>query len=267
VHDGTRGRKGVRMTRTPFGLVLLAGLVAAAGSAQAMTLTGDTNIVELLQQSNDIVVGQVASVTDGLDAHGVPYTEVTLDVTESIRGAISGSYKFRQFGLLAPRLTADGKRKMMPAPEGFPRYSAGDELVLMLRPSAKLTGFRMPAGVTGGKFRLTPGRAENEHGNAGLFRNVRLQKEAASTKDARMMAVDGPANPETFLSFLRRAVSEHWVETGKLARADGRRDPGITLPTEPVGVSASPRSKAPAATPQAPTQDPNANNAIPGGKR
>jgi len=90
-----------------WGFVVLAALVAAVGSAHAMTLTGDANIVELLQQSSDIVVGKVSNVTDGIDSRGVPYTEVTLQVSESIRGGISGTYTFRQFGLLAPRLTAE----------------------------------------------------------------------------------------------------------------------------------------------------------------
>jgi len=175
-----------------WGFVVLAALVAAVGSAHAMTLTGDANIVELLQQSSDIVVGKVSNVTDGIDSRGVPYTEVTLQVSESIRGGISGTYTFRQFGLVAPRLTADGTRKMMPAPEGFPRYTAGAELVLMLRPSARLTGFRMPAGVTGGKFEIGPGRVENERGNAGLFRNVRLEQGLGTAKDTRMIVDGGP---------------------------------------------------------------------------
>ena len=105
------------MTRGSIGLTVLAVLGVAIGSVHAMTLTaGDTNIVELMQQSSDIVVGRVESVTDGIDDRGIPYTEVTLRISESIRGGLSGDYKFRQFGLLTPRRTADGKRKMMPAP-------------------------------------------------------------------------------------------------------------------------------------------------------
>jgi len=202
---------------------ILAALAAAVGSAHAMTLSGDANIVELLQQSNDIVVGKVTNVTDGIDPQGVPYTEVTLQVSESIRGGIAGTYTFRQFGLLAPRLTADGTKKMMPAPEGLPRYTAGTELVLMLRPSARLTGFRMPAGVTAGKFQIGPGRVENEHGNVGLFRNVRLEQGVGNAKETRMIVDGGAVNPDTFLSFLRRAVQGRWVETGKLSLSD-RRD-------------------------------------------
>ena len=245
-----------------WGFVVLAALVAAVGSAHAMTLTGDANIVELLQQSNDIVVGQVSNVTDGLDQRGVPYTEVTLQVSESIRGGISGTYTFRQFGLLAPRLTADGTKKIMPAPEGFPRYTAGEQLVLMLCPSARLTGFRMPAGVTGGKFEIGPGRVENERGNVGLFSNVRLEQGLGTAKDMRMLVDGGPANPDTFLSFLRRAVQDRWVETGKLA-LPGRL--GVPSPPPPPSepnapVPANPDTPSPQVVPLPPTE----NTATPG---
>jgi hypothetical protein len=245
-----------------WGFVVLAALVAAVGSARAMTLTGDANIVELLQQSNDIVVGQVSNVTDGLDQRGVPYTEVTLQVSESIRGGISGTYTFRQFGLLAPRLTADGTKKIMPAPEGFPRYTAGEQLVLMLCPSARLTGFRMPAGVTGGKFEIGPGRVENERGNVGLFSDVRLEQGLGTAKDTRMLVDGGPANPDTFLSFLRRAVQDRWVETGKLS-LPGRL--GVPSPPPPPSephapAPANPGTPSPQIVPLPPTE----NTATPG---
>ena len=203
------------MTRKAVGLAAV--IFAAIGGARAMTLSGsDTNIVELLRQSKDIVVGTVENVTDGLDEKGIPYTEVTLTIGEPIRGELSGAYKFRQFGLLKPRPVGDGSRTMMPSPPGFPKYERGEHLVLFLRPSAKWTGFRMPAGVTSGKFVLGPGRVENGMGNAGLFYNVKLQKGLASATDKRMMAAGGAANPESFLSFVRRAVHEHWVETGRM---------------------------------------------------
>lgn len=202
-------------------VILAAALVAATGSARAMSLSSrDTNIVDLLQQSKDIVVGHVTKVTDGLDERGIPYTEVTLHVSESIRGTISDEYTFRQFGLLKPRPMADGKRTMMPAPPGFPHYEAGEQVVLMLRPQAQWTGFRMPAGVTKGKFKVGPGRVANDDENRGLFQNVHLDKGLASAGEKRMMTAGGAANPETFLAFLRKAVREHWVETGRMSRAE-----------------------------------------------
>jgi hypothetical protein len=255
------------MTRKWVGFVAMALLVAAIGGAHAMTLSSDANIVELLGQSNDIVVGKVAAVTDGIDDRGIPYTEVTLDVSEAIRGGISGSYTFRQFGLLAPRLSVDGRKKMMPAPPGFPRYSTGEEIALMLRPSAAWTGFRMPAGVSRGKFNLSPGRAENDANNAGLFHNVRLDKNHATEKDKRMMLDEGPANPDTFLSFLRRAVRERWVETGTLSYADGRVGSRVPPRSEPNDGGGQ-RSNSTPKSANAPQQlDPSHNVAIPGSSR
>jgi hypothetical protein len=243
------------MAKRSIGLAVLAVLVAAVGSASAMSLSSDSaNIVELMQQSNDIVVGRVDFVTDGIDANGVPYTEVTLEISEAIRGSRVGSYKFRQFGLLKPRLTQDGKRKMMPGPAGFPRYAAGEEVVLFLRPSAAWTGFRMPAGVTQGKFTVAAGRVENEMGNAGLFRNVDLDRALVTERDKRLLTTaSGPMNPDAFLSFVRRAVRERWVEDERLTRTDkhGARllVPLFTPSSQPV------------------LQDPNACIALPRSRR
>jgi hypothetical protein len=249
-----------------FGLALVV-LAVAIGGVQAMTLTvGNTNMMELLGQSNDIVVGRVLSVTDGIDERGIEYTEVTLNVSEAIRGGLSGTYTFRQFGLLAPRLTAGGSRKLMPAPVGFPKYTAGEELVLFMHPSAAWTGFRMPAGVTLGKFVLGPGRVENDAHNAGLFDDVRLEKGLATAEEKRMMAVGGAANPDTFLSFVRRAVHERWVETGRMSHADGRRGPQ-TMPRSEADSSRGQAHEPPASNPLTAPLDPTTNSALPGSPR
>ena len=182
------------MVRGSIGLIVLAVLGTSIGGARAMTLSGgDANIVELLQQSNDIVVGRVDSVTDGIDDRGIPYTEVTLEVSEAIRGSHLGDYKFRQFGLLAPRLTRGRQAEDDAGAAGFPKYSPGEDVALFLRPRAAWTGFRMPAGVTQGKFTIAAGRVENAMGNAGLFSNVRLDQ--SLTDRARQAAVDDRQRP------------------------------------------------------------------------
>jgi hypothetical protein len=214
-----------------------------------MSLTTDAgNIVELLAQSNDIVVGRVEAVTDGIGDRGIPFTEVTINISESIRGNRSGLYKFRQFGLLAPRLTADGRRKMMPSPAGFPKYTPGEDVALFLRPSAAWTGFRMPAGVTGGKFTIAAGRAENGMGNAGLFQNVQVDRGAVIERDKRLLATaSGPINPDAFLSFVRRAVRERWTETERMSRTDRHDGPRIPPPSE-VGEAQTQTPAEPPAT-------------------
>jgi hypothetical protein len=122
---------------------------------------------------------------------------------------------------------------MMPAPEGFPRYTPGEEIVLFLRPAAAWTGFRMPAGVSQGKFLIKAGRVANEMGNSGLYRNVRLENGIANAREKRMMDAGGAANPDTFLTFVRRAVRERWVETGRLSRLGAHGVPRTPPPSEP----------------------------------
>lgn len=176
------------------------------------------NVVDLLRQSDAIAVGTVAKVADGIDDQGIPYTEITLEVSESIRGALPATYTFRQFGLMKARPSPDGKRLMMPAPDGFPRYVSGEHVLLFLYPQAKQTGLRTTAGLTQGKFTLGRGFAANATDNVGLFRNVRLDPGLVKESDKRLLATEsGAINPDSFLSFLRRAVQGRWVETGRLA--------------------------------------------------
>ncbi len=215
------------MTRRSWlGALAVALLALGAADARAMTL-GDTNLVGLLREAEAIVVGQVQGVTDGVDAAGIPYTEITLDVADSIRGGLSGTYTFRQFGLLEPRLTADGTKKMMPAPSGFPRYAEGEDVVLFLYKQAEWTGLRTTVGLAHGKFTLGPGRVENTVANQGLFENVSMLDGLATENDQRMLATEfGAVNPDTFLSFVRRAVENSWVEGGRMWNTDEGRPGG-----------------------------------------
>lgn len=250
------------MARRSIRLIAFVLLGASVGGAGAMTLSsGNANIVELLAQSNDIVVGRVQSVTDGIDGHGIPYTEVTLEVSEAIRGSLYGTYTFRQFGLLTPRVTADGKRKMMSSPPGFPKYAAGEDLALFLRPRAAWTGFRMPAGATQGKFTIAAGRVDNGMGNTGLFRDVRLDPALTTERDKRLLATaSGALNPDAFLSLVRRAVRERWTETERLSRTDRHEGPRIPPPADP-GDANGQTPAAPLFTPSTPAApiDPNAS--------
>jgi hypothetical protein len=268
----TRGLSKEGTLKKIFRRAGLAVALAILGAAPASALSvRESNVVDLLSEANDIVVGKVQSVTDGLNERGIPFTEVTMAVSESIRGQISGTYRFRQFGLLKPRPMADG-RTMMPAPEGFPRYTPGEEVVLFLRPSAAWTGFRMPAGVSQGKFVIGPGRVANEMGNASLYRNVRLEKGLASAREGRMMDDGGAANPETFLTFVRRAVRERWVETGRMSRIGMPgvlRAPAPSEPNAPHGERSTATTTVKGTSPGAPqtSLDPNDNSALTGIRR
>jgi hypothetical protein len=65
--------------------VVMLGLMAASTPSHATSVVPMT-VVDLLAHWQTIVAGQVQSVTDGFDAQGLPYTEVTLKVSDMIRG-------------------------------------------------------------------------------------------------------------------------------------------------------------------------------------
>ena len=83
-------------------LVLAMALVASP-MVQAAKLKKQ-NLTQLISSSESIVAGTVVKVVDGIDANGVPYTEVTIDVGSVAKGKVApGLFTFRQFGLLNPR--------------------------------------------------------------------------------------------------------------------------------------------------------------------
>ena len=101
-----------------------------------------------------------------------------------------------------------------------------------------------------------------ERSNVGLFSNVRLEQGLGTAKDTRMLVDGGPANPDTFLSFLRRAVQDRWVETGKLS-LPGR--PGVPSPPPPPSEPQAPAPPNPGTpSPQIGPLPPTENTATPG---
>jgi hypothetical protein len=191
-------------------------LLGAPVDARATTLE-KVNLVRLLRHADAIVVGNVQRVSDGVGQNGLPYTEITLAIEESLRGDLAGTYTFRQFGLLGPRRSMDGARTLLPAPEAFPRYAQGERVLLFLGPTARMTGLRSTYGLGAGKFTFGPGRVENGLSNTGLFAGVSADASLTADNDARLLQTEvGAVNPETFMSFLRRAVDQRWVETCRL---------------------------------------------------
>lgn len=215
--------------RLAVSLMALLLLALAGGEAAAMT-TANSNLVNLLRNSTSIIKGNVTLVTDGLDASGIPYTEVTVEISQTLRGKESGTYTFRQFGLMSPRLSADGTKKMLPAPSGFPKFAENDEVLLFLSRPAEVTGLRTTYGLGAGRFSYGPGRIENDLANEGLFRNVSLETGLATSNDVRMLETEiGAVNPETFQSFVERAVTGNWVEKCRLWDSiEGKTCPGGT---------------------------------------
>jgi hypothetical protein len=199
-----------------IGIVALCSLLAGAG-ARATTYPHESNIVELVQQSELILRGTVSNVTDGIDEHGVPYTEVTLHVAEAIRGQVGDTYTFRQFGLLKPRSVGNGLVNVMVTPAGWPIYHKGEDNILFLNKHAKWTGLQTTVGLTHGQFRVSMGGAANMADNHGLFAHVTVDSNLLEESDRRVMNTEkGAVNAKAFVSLVRKMVDGRWVELGSM---------------------------------------------------
>jgi hypothetical protein len=176
-------------------------------------------VVDLLGHSDAIVVGQVQSVTDGFDTRGLPYTEVTLKVSDTIRGQKAKTYTFRQFGLDQPRKLADG-RTYLGRPAGWPTWRKNEAAIVFMYSKAKSTGFQTTVGLGQGKMSLANGVAMNTYNNATLFTGVRANRALLEASEQKMLDTrNGPVDAETLQKFLHRAVDGNWVKNGSIANA------------------------------------------------
>jgi hypothetical protein len=199
----------------------LGALLLAPASAHATSVRKQLDLVDLLQQSELIVHGRVKSVTDGIDARGIPYTEVTLHVSEALKGSPGAEYTFRQFGLLAPRRMGDGKVNLMVTPAAWATYAKGEEAIFFLRKAAAGTGLRTTAGLAQGQFKVSVAGAANSANNAGLFDRVLVDPGLLGDGEMRVMATTrGAVNARSFTSLVRQAVEGKWVENGRMRHAD-----------------------------------------------
>jgi len=200
--------------------VMLTGMLslalAIASQAVFAVSVKQQNLIDLIGQSDQIVVGTIKSVTDGFSSDGVPYTEVTLNVREQIRGKKNETYTFRQFGLLAPR-KIDGRTYLGVTPEGWPHWSEKETVMLFLSGQARLTGLQTTVGLGQGKLRMQQGKLSSETKNAGLFTGVQLNATGLNQAQTEMLKTDGlPVDANSFIELVRRAVNENWIEKGVL---------------------------------------------------
>lgn len=207
--EGASGIAGGLLRRT----LLLAFLLLLGQSAQATSVKSQ-NLVDLIQYSDRIVVGTVTSVSDGFDKSNVPYTEVTLNVSDNIRGKAGETLTFRQFGLKEPR-EINGRTYLGTSPDGWPAWHERERVMLFLGKPAHLTGLRTTVGLQQGKLSLIHGQLSNSARNAGMFEHMKVEAsgltpEQVALLDSRGQAID--ANP--FISLVRRAVDEQWIEKG-----------------------------------------------------
>lgn len=196
---------------------LLAG--AAAALPAAATQLAPTNLTRLIGQSELIVSGKVKDVSDGIDAQGVPYTEVTIAVGSSAKKKLAArsDFKFRQYGLLKSRKMPDGRFLVAKAPEGFPVWHKDEQVVAFMYKRAAKTGLRTTVGLSQGKFTATGGRLANEQFNQGLFKGVQVNPGLLTASESAMLrSPSGAVDAATLMSLVNRAVAGRWIETGAM---------------------------------------------------
>jgi len=199
-------------------LLLFAATLAAVPSHA--TSVRPMNVVDLLAHSDTIVAGFVEKVTDGFDANGVPYTEVTLKVTDPIRGSQGERHTFRQFGLTKSRVKRDGRTYVAGSPEGWPTWQVGETAVVFLYPKARQTGLQTTVGLGYGKLSVGNGIALNAYDNVGLFRDMKVGQGLLNDAEREMLkSTRGAVDEGVLRGMLHRAVKEQWVEKGRISNA------------------------------------------------
>jgi len=203
------------------GRALLALLALAITLPSHATSVRQMSIVDLLDHSQDIVAGRVDKVTDGFDPKGVPFTEVTLAVTDTIRGNKAKTYTFRQYGLDKPRTMPDGRVYLGGRPTGWPTWRKDEAAIVFLYPKAKFTGLQTTVGLGYGKVSLGNGVAMNAFDNKGLFDGVNVNRTLLDSAEQQMFDTKkGPVGEQTFRKFLHRAVDGKWTKNGSIANAN-----------------------------------------------
>ncbi len=208
--------------RIAVACVLLLCLASFATTASATSMR-QSSIVDMLDKAESIVVGKVVALTDGFDKDGFPFTEITLELDEELLNGRDSdrTHVFRQFGLMAPRQMPDGRTNMNVTPEGFPTFAMGEKVVAFLYKAARITGFQTTVGLFQGKFTIQDGQVVNAVSNQGLFKGVSVSGDRLNEVQQKMLQKpSGAVSEDAFLSFLRSAVSERWVDEGVLYDAN-----------------------------------------------
>lgn len=198
---------------TACAVYLLAAWVVAVGWVPCgATSLKKMTVADLTSYGSVIVVGNITHVSDGFDSNNLPYTEVTINVSESIRGGVTGTYTFRQFGLAAPRDMGDGRTYVGVSPDGFPRFRDGEEVMLFLFETTSL-GFQSTVGLMQGKFMVDGDRVANDINNLDLFKDISVDETMLNPEELKLLDTKkGPVSKSAFTSFVTKAVENGWFE-------------------------------------------------------
>lgn len=171
------------------------------------------NLLELMRHTDSIIVGTVANKEDGFQ-DGLPYTEITIEIGQNIKGDKGSKYSFRQFGLIKPKPTGDGRVNLMVTPAGWPTYSVGENVMLFLHKPASKTGFQTTVGLTQGKFVIRGDKISNGLNNDELFARIKFNGPLKPTHQDLVNQPGGAYEAEAFLSLVKKAVQENWIAKG-----------------------------------------------------
>ncbi len=172
------------------------------------------NLYELVSLSERIFVGKCVSVRESKydpEVSGILYTEYTFEVSETIKGNVTGIIVFRQYGLTKPRIVGENVAivKYIPA---MPLYREGQEYVLFLIGDSVL-GLTSPVGLFQGAFIITrdyTGRKVVLNGiqNLGLFKDMPVHKlnlQTFSRSERALFRMEkGAIHLETFISLVKK---------------------------------------------------------------
>ena len=201
--------------KTSRGMMLLVSIALMALSMNVAYAKNvkKQNLVELMTHTDSILIGTVSKKTDGF-FQGLPYTEITLNVGQSLKGNHGSSYTFRQFGLIEPKSMGDGRVNLMVTPAGWPTYVKGEQVMLFLHKPASETGFQTTSGLTQGKFTIKGKQIANDTGNDSLFAGVKINGKLTVSQQDLVKQTGGAYAAEAFLSLVKTAVEENWIGNG-----------------------------------------------------
>lgn len=202
-------------------LALAIFMYAAMTLPTSADATPDQNLVDLISQSERILMGTVEDVSDGFTERGVPYTEINLSVTESLKGGDNSHYMFRQFGLLDSSQEDSTMGYPGIQPQGFVQWESGESVLIFLHRPARLTGLQTTVGLSQGKLSQVDNEFESQDGLSYLFDNLVIEAGDLTLGQVDMLHGNNlVVNADSLLALVRRAIDENWVEKGVMRHAN-----------------------------------------------